>query len=329
MQNKKVLLYGCGQLGSRHLQALATTSGIAAIHVVDVSEASLDLGKKRLDELGDKRVVENVTWSQGPHANAGDGDLCLVATLAKVRGDIVKQACREWGYRRFLVEKVVAQSLEQYNRLLDFTDQNELLVWVNCQLRTFEIYKYIKAQINPDSPITFTRVGGNKGLATNGVHSADLFLHFDGSDKVNLQSDRIDPLLHKSKRGATEFDLSGDLFGYSDKGSSFILSFAAHSDSPAHISVMSSKCKFIVSHAQNWAFECREETGWRWEPIPIKNNMLVSQTTRKIASDILQQDTCELPTLRACLPAHAYIFEALLPHFRKLTGEVINHCPIT
>ena len=48
---KKALLVGCGQLGSRHLQALASLALISNIEVLDPSAESLELGKQRVREL--------------------------------------------------------------------------------------------------------------------------------------------------------------------------------------------------------------------------------------------------------------------------------------
>jgi hypothetical protein len=269
MKGFKTLLIGCGQLGSRHLQAIASLPGIGEVHVVDLNEDRLELGKIRINEIGGVNPEISFHWAQQLDEKLSGGDLCIVATQAFGRCDLVKQVSDTLGYKNFLIEKIVSQSLNEYRDLMDFVKQRNLSVWVNCQLRTFGIYKYIKGRLDPSEPIVFCRVGGNQGLANNGVHTADLFLFYDGSDQIEIVGDRIDPEVHKSKRGSDVYDLSGSLFGCTEKGSDFILSFARESHSPAHISILGPRAKFIVSHRQNWALESYADADWEWQQVHV------------------------------------------------------------
>ena len=65
----RVLIAGCGQLGSRHLQAVATLTGVDSIDVFD------------------------------PRPEA----LCVVATLALGRTALVREIADRLGYRAFLL----------------------------------------------------------------------------------------------------------------------------------------------------------------------------------------------------------------------------------
>ncbi len=59
----RVLIVGCGQLGSRHLQAVASLTSAYCIEVVDPRPEALQLGRDRLHELGVDRLPE-VRWLQ-------------------------------------------------------------------------------------------------------------------------------------------------------------------------------------------------------------------------------------------------------------------------
>lgn len=329
MKRYKVLLIGCGQLGSRHLQAVASLKEVGEICVVDPNAASIGLGKERLKQIPDLNSNIIFSWHQKLNENCLGGDLCVIATQARIRPQVFKKVATEYGYKKFLIEKIVSQSIEEYEDMLSFSEDKEVSTWVNCKARTFGIHKYIKSRLRPSEQITFSAIGGNHGLANNGIHEVDLFVFHDGAVNLYRSGSEIDEVLHSSKRGSQICDLSGSLYGYSDKGSKFMVSFAASHVSPDHITINSPSCRFIVDHFQKFAYESYPESDWVWRKIPINEEWQVSHMTKEFASRILEEDNCELPTLRDCYPAHKFILRELLPHFNRLLNRQDNYCPIT
>lgn len=327
MQGYKLLIVGCGELGSRHLQAVAALSEISEIHIVDPRDESLTLGRERLKEITDINKAIQFFWHRELDYKAIGGDLCIVATQAQGRCALIQQVVRQLGYKNFLIEKITAQSVAEYKDLMRFCETEGVSVWVNCKTRAYGIHQYIKSKLDPREPIIFTRIGGNHGLATNGVHSADLFNFYDGSFQIKSAGARVDQILHTTKRG--QYDLSGCLYGYTDKGSDLAISFSCSHDSPDIISIVSRRGRFIVDHFQQWAQESLPETNWQWQPIPIKENWMVSHLTKAFVIDILLGGRCDLPTLEECFPAHEFILSQLLPHFNKLLKVNNNYCPVT
>ncbi|MDO8505595.1 MAG: hypothetical protein Q7S48_03390 [bacterium] len=327
MTKCKILLIGCGQLGSRHLQAVATLREVGEIHVVDPRPESLELARARLREVSDTNPAIVFQWHTEPMACCAGGDLCIVATQAKDRPVLIKRIAARFSYKKFLIEKIVSQSIGEYQDLMEYVKINSLLVWVHCQTRTYGIHRYVKSCLDPVEPITFTEIGGNFGLACNGIHYADLFLFYDGGHAIHGAGAKIDPVLHSSKRGSEVFDLSGSLYGFSDKGSHFILSYAPQHRNSDVVTVSSSKGKFIIDIIAQSGFEWKEDTGWK--PIPIMESDLVSYTSKRIVADILSGRESGLPTLEECFPAHRYILSELLPHFNLLLGTSNTYCPVT
>ncbi len=327
--SKRILLAGCGQLGSRHLQAMATLADVGEMIVVDPNPAALELGKSRLGQVNDLNPSISYQWLTDLGQAPAQGDLCVVATQAKGRLELIEQICSRLGYRRFLIEKIVTQSMEEYRRLLALAERERLSIWVNCQTRTFSVDQYIKKLLRPQEPILLSDVGGNHGLATYGVHVADLFLFFDGTNDITLSGIHIEPVLHPSKRGTDLFDLSGTITGYSEKGSHLIMSFAGAHQSPDIINLITPHSRFVVDHIHEQAFESHEASGWKWNPIAVEGNWVISQTSRSIVKDILVKGTCGLPTLSECFPSHAFILNALKPAFERLLGSRQESCPVT
>lgn len=329
MAKYKILLVGCGQLGNRHLQAVASLKDIAEIHVVDPNPASIELGKLRLKEISGSNQNIKFYWHDEFHESSARGDLCIVSTQAKGRCALVKQIAGELGFRTFLIEKIVSQSVDEYRDLMSFSEENGLSVWVNCKTRAYAVHKYIKSKLDPNEPFIYSRISGNDGLANNGVHTADLFVFYDDAARINSSGSRIDLVLHPSKRGQENFDLSGTLHGYTEKGSDFTMSFASNHMSPDHISIVSPRGRFIIDHMQKFVFESSPESDWQWKRIPVEENWRVSHMTKSFATDILRKGTCDLPTLAQCYPAHEYILSELLPYFNKLLGKNHEFCPVT
>jgi len=328
MKKYKICIVGCGELGSRHLQAVASLPAISEIHIIDSNLKAFELGKSRLKQISDINQEIKFSWSGKIDQQAAKGDLCIVATQAKGRCQLIKEIFQRLGYRKFLIEKLVAQSLDDYQDLLAFVRANHLLIWVNCKSRAYSAHKHIKSRLDPDEPIVFSIIGGNDGLANNGIHAVDLFSFYTKGQKIHRSATHIDPILHPSKRGPEVFDLSGSLYGYSDKGSVFMLSFASGSSAPTLISIVGSKASFIVDHYKKFAYESHADSNWQWSRIPFEENFLVSNMTKAFAADILQESKCDLPTLEECYPAHEFIFEALASVFKQLLKTDGAYCPV-
>ncbi len=325
----RILLVGCGQLGSRHLQGVSRLADVAEVVVIDTDPAALSLGRARIAEVPDRNESIRYEWLEGLSGVSGEVDLCVVATLSMGRPELIERVAHATGCRIYLTEKVVAQSVAEYERLLGFAASEGLSVWVNCKTRAYGIHGYFKSKIEAGSPIAFSHHGGNHGLGNNGVHSADLFAFYTGCSSIDVRASQVDPILHPSKRGADYFDLSGTLFGVADDSSTYTLSFARTPEACEHIAVLGSGCRFFVDNMQRYALESYAADGWVWRPVPVEEDWLVSSMTTRFASDILSKGRCDLPTLDECYVSHRFILNALLPHFRSLIAEDLEQCPIT
>jgi predicted dehydrogenase len=327
--SSRVLLVGCGELGSRHLQAVATLPEVAEIEVVDPRPEALAAAAARLQEVADRAPTTVVRWYTALDEAGNGGDLCIVATQAAGRCQLVQDIVQQLGYRRFLLEKIVGQSIREIEELLDFGRVWGLEVWVNLKTRAYPIHEHVRRRLGEGEPLLFNAVGGNHGLANNGVHTADLFVFYDGARRIDVGGAAIDPVLHPSKRGKNLFDLSGTLQGVTERGSHFTLSYARDHAQSEVISVGTRRYRCIVDHFHRWAVESDRTTGGSWRSVPFEGNLLVSHMTRAFARDILAAGGCRLPTLEESLPAHRFILGALQPAFRRLLEREVELAPVT
>ncbi len=327
--NRRILIVGCGQLGSRHLQAVATLPEVQEIDVVDPRRDALTVGQQRFEEVTEKNASLKIRWLTSLDEVQRPGDLCVIATQAEGRVPLLQRIATNLGYQSFLVEKIVAQSVPEYQQLLTFSKQKSLKIWVNLKSRAHPSHQRVKAQLLADDPILYSVVGGNHGLANNGVHAADLFVFLEGSQQLQLEAAAIDPELLPSKRGPQLFDLSGTLQGYTPRGSHFTLSFAKDHLSPITFTLTSRTYRAIVDDAQQWFYESTAASGWTWKAVPFQALMTVSHMSRQFVSDIFASGTCQLPTLQEAFPAHHFVLSALQPHFKTLLKTESELCPVT
>ncbi len=325
--NARILIVGCGQLGSRHLQAVASLSQVREVEVVDPRPEALALGRERLAEVPDRIHSTTFRWLSALEDASRGGDLCIVATQAQGRCQLVKESAETFGYKTFLLEKLVAQSIQEMEDLMAFARARELSAWVNCKTRAYPFHRRVKQRLDPGEPIIFSVFGGNQGLANNGIHNVDLFAFFDGADRIVSAGSHIDPMLHRTKRGT--FDLSGTLHGSTEKGSHFTLSYASDHENSECLSVSTRRYRCIVDHQLRWAVEGEAASGWVWRPTPFTGNLAVSQMTKSFVTEILAAGRCELPTLEESLVSHRFILGELQPHFSRLLEREIDLCPVT
>lgn len=323
-----VTLIGCGQLGSRHLQALSTVPEVGGVTVVDPDPEALRVGRECVDEVAERVPDIGYAWVTDLEQAPTDGDLCVVATLSEGRRELVERIAAAGRYEAFLLEKVVTQTVGDYEALVSLAEERRLGMWVNCKTRAYAVHGRIKERLG-GRPVRFVQQGGNHGLGNNGIHTADLFAFYTGAEEIEPVCSRIDPVLHPSKRGERFFDLSGTLHGCTADGSEMVVQFTPRDDFGDHISIFGEGCRFLVDHSQGFAWESYEEDGWRWAPIELGEDWLVSRMTARFARDILAKGRCALPTIAECLPAHRYILGELLPHFRELLDPSLERCPIT
>ena len=332
-KQQTVLLIGCGELGSRHLQALASLpSGIQPsiqIEVLDSRPEALDIGRQRVEELPSAIPVSEINWITSMSEASKDGAMCVIATQASGRCNLLKSVADTLGYKSFLLEKVADQSVSAIEAAVEFCNQRGISAWVNCQTRTVPTYQRLKEKLNTGEPIYFNAMGGQQFLANNGIHTADLFAYFDGSASIDDTHAIIDPVLHPSKRSTDHYDLTGTLSGSTSRGGCITISYGQGDIPWGHFSVASGNYRCVVDHMQRWMMETDADSDWKWNQVPFDGSLFVSETSKKIVSDILGFGSCELPTLEESLVSHRFILNGLLPSFSKLLNKPFDVCPVS
>ncbi|MFH1428687.1 MAG: hypothetical protein ABIH39_02980, partial [Candidatus Margulisiibacteriota bacterium] len=87
----RILLVGCGQLGSRHLQSISVLNEIETIEIAELNPASIQLGRERMEQVADRNKNIEYKWLNELSWASVHGDLCIIATTAGGRGKLIRK----------------------------------------------------------------------------------------------------------------------------------------------------------------------------------------------------------------------------------------------
>lgn len=319
----KILLIGCGELGSRFLQSLLDLKTISKIDIVEPNDNARNVALKRIKDY-DHQI--QINWYNSITSDIKSGDLALITTHADVRYELFNKVIKI-GYKQIILEKVVTQSLSNYIEMLNLTNNSNAKVWVNCKTRAYPIWQYIKSKISSSDKIHFNSIGGNHGLCTNGLHTLDLFVFLTSSTELFCLSENVDKEIHMTKRG--KFDISGDVIFTNLNKSKLILQYnKEHFGMPLDI-ITCKDYRWVIDNASRQAFESSINSNNSLEIIPFEGKLMVSEMTKDFVNDIFNFGHCKLPTLEESFISHKAIFHNYLPIFNKYLNKNDNNCPIT
>jgi len=321
---RSVLIVGCGNIGSRHMQSLVNLPGLLAIHGVEPSGAARRQAEARLAEANPAGDLPELHWYSDLTEEIPVCDLVIEATTAAGRADRIIGLV-EMGQRLFLVEKIVCQSAGEYDQITSVMSEHQAQGWVNTARRYFESYSPVHDFFDNHTPLRFSVVSGNDGLGCNAIHYLDLLLWLTGETDISIDGANLSPELLENRRGSNLVEFGGTLSAQTPNGSFATISFMPFS-SPATVSIAGENGHLLINET--------DETITRLDP-PGEHaptayfNELISQTTGRIVLDILENGKSRLPTLSEAGAVHKELFRVFSDHIEKVTAKRPLLCPIT
>lgn len=320
------LIIGAGQLGSRHLQGLLRLQLEQQIYVLDPSEDSLKIAKERAKEIPNNNIIKYETgWEHLPNKF----DLVIIATGANVRAKVVKKLLESYKVNYLVLEKILFQDLESYENIELLLNQTKTTTWVNLPRRMNKQYQVIKKIVsNSNENITFHNVGGNWGLACNAIHMIDLCAFLTASEVVKIDMDWVDPVIYPSKR-VDNIEFTGSVKGYLKDNSRFLISSldGECSEDTIYISTISHRWIIQEGTAKKIIY-LSKENDFKASISDFRMDYQ-SDLTTKIANDIFELGSCDLPTYKDACNSHIPFIEAFLRKYIEISGIETNSCPIT
>lgn len=323
---RNILLVGAGQLGSRHLQAIALYVESCDIYVVDPKVESLNTAKSRFEEVKGFERHTVIYETEMINLNCNNFDIAIIATNSNIRKEVVKEILDKKEVKYFILEKVLFQSIKDFDEIGKLLIKTNTKAFVNCPRRMFDFYKEVKRDLANKTSIQVEIVGNKWGLACNGIHFVDLFNYVTGNDITSWHNYLDDKYIDSKRSGYKEF--TGSLFGNAVNGNT--LKLTCYNDGIINTSVR------ISTPEKRYLIE--ESIGKAWI-VNIKNSLEInevqfnfryqSQLTNEVINDLITTGTCDLTPFDVSSTLHIPFIQTLLKHYNNYQETQTEVCPIT
>ena len=320
---KNIILVGCGNIGSRHLQALVKLPFTVNIHIIEKSSKSKNLAKLRLNEIKFNKKNHQIFWYDSINQLTNNGDLVIISTLSQGRVDLILNLLKNKN-KKFLIEKPVCQSKKEYENLLNQMKLFKATGWVNTNRRYFESYKKIKHEISNSKFININVISKASGLGTNAIHFLDLFSWLINDSKIKLNGEFLIPKIFSNKRGKEFKEFYGTIVGSGKNNSSITLTFLPANTESIFVTISTDSANYVIDELNHNAIKMgkiNKKFNFKFEH--------ASQLTTKIAMDILEKNTSLLPKLNESYVHHTELFRIFNTHIKKQLKRHVSLCPIT
>ena len=326
MTKKHVLLVGAGQLGSRHLQAMASCKTNIDVSVVDPSMDALWTAQERLQEVKLSSSIGKISFLQRISDVESDIDCCIIATNAQQRLTVLKELLEHHCVDNIIFEKVLFQSGGQIDEASAMLTKHGIKAWVNCGRRIQSIYRELQLLLQHEGAIDIEVVGNNWDMACNGIHLIDLWAYLSGDDTYSLNSEALSPDIQESKRAGYK-EVSGTLSGFG-RTSKFTLNCTKeNSDLSLNILIKTPNYKIEIDEVNG---KCNIENivAKTTETIEI-SFLFQSQISNIFIDEILNSQGCILTPFAESALLHKPFLETLLTFINENGSEKFKVCPIT
>ena len=324
----QIAIIGAGQIGSRHLQALNLIDRDIAVSVFDPNNRSLRIARKRFEELPVNSSVRLVSYSETLDSLNHDIDVAIIATNAYVRRRVIEQVLEKVRVRFFILEKVVFQSVTDFEHIIELLEDKTSKAWVNCSYRRmYPSYQEMLKYFHAGEQIFFNIWGGGWGLACNSIHMLDLFSYFTGQTSIRLDGSSLDESIQNSKRKGF-IEMTGILRGVTDNGSEISLLDYQGTVAPYAIQIFSRTSNFIIFESEKKAIKALKTENWKRKEVPF-SILYQSQLTHLAVQQILDTGDCVLASLEESFCLHKPMLKTFINHLENVTGKKYNKCPIT
>lgn len=312
-------IIGAGQLGSRHLQGLKTSSLDMNIWVLDSSEESLKIAQERYEQV--KPVsVKSIYYANNLNKLPNNLDFVVIATGSKPRASIIRALLDHSTVKNLILEKVLFPTIEDYDNIAALLQSKNVNCWVNCPRRMFGYWNFVKERINPNEEITMVQEGVNWGLCCNALHYIDIFLYITGEKTCTIDTSGLIPQMIESKRsGYIEFN--GTLKVKTTKGCELTLISHPIGDANSCIEIKNGMQYFgiyepkqiMVVNGRNISFH-----------LPYQ-----SELTGLLADIVLKTGFCPLCTFEQSSAYHKTFIKVLLDYYNEVNNTNNTLLPIT
>ncbi len=318
---KNIAVIGVGNLGARHFQSILNCEEEVSVYLVDNLQVSLEKACSLIEETNTKKVTTLQNISDLPI----ELEVVVIATSSNVRAKIIKELVLNGHViKYFVLEKVLFQSVNEYEEIGSLLKEKNIKTYVNCGRRMFTGYNQLKQKLENDPIKNVVVTGGSWGLGCNSIHMVDLIAYLCGDSKnLLIKSSLLDEEVIDSKRdGFIEF--TGILVGNLN-GVDFTVTCNKNTNEAVRIYIFTEKSVITIIEAENSINIISGDSLEKFE-IGIK---FQSQASGPLVDLLIKSGTCNLTEFDESCELHIPILNAFLEHLQRQGKGGDGVCKIT
>ena len=319
-----ILVIGCGQVGSRHIQSLASAKFGVVIYALDNSDESLQKAKIIFNKVENKHKYTKLIIVKKLVDILTNIDMAIVASNSNVRAQLILSVLDKFTPKHIILEKVLFNKIADYKKFEEIFNKINTKVWVN-QYMGYE-FSFLSKHFNSNDNFHM-KVSGNWGLCCNSVHYIEIFHHLCGRIPINLKSYSFETEYKKSKRDGY-FELFGTIDIVSSKSQRLTLECSPEKpELVKNIEIMTDSKKLI----DTWVDEYHNcnfiDSGVTLTERHYSRRQ--SERTLDLVVSLKDYDSCSLPSYQQSSFHHLLILEQFRNKFFDLGIDATDEIPIT
>ena len=319
-----ILIYGCGNIGSRHVQGAIQVNKKTNIYIYDISKKSIKLCKQRLSLVKKNKKVNLISFIDD-FKRINKFHLIILSTTSKKRYEIIKKLIKKIQFKYIVIEKIPFQNLKEFKKTVNLLKKYKIKAWVNCPNRCFKSYRNLKENLLSRDIISMKVDGGNWGFASNFIHYLDLFSFLSESLSIKKIDHNFSKLYKSKRKNFIEFD--GYILLKSKNNDLLFVNENKKSNSPITIEISTINFKIIIFENLSKAILFRKQNNWKEEIIDFDIEKQ-SYLTRYIIEDILNKYECQLIKLENSYILNELMLNIFLNHYKNYNKKAL-FIPIT
>jgi len=318
-----------GQIGSRHLQALALLDRPSTVYAIDPSQMSLDTARQRFDAAAEEGTSTQVVYSTTTRTLPERLDVVIVATSADVRRRVVEELLATRSVRNLILEKILFQSVDDLRAVNALLSKHGVMCWVNCPMRMVPFYRSLRSELADAGAgsLRFSVSGSLVGIGCNTIHYLDLVAFLSGQSLYKLDGSRLDPGVVPSKREGF-IELTGTIQGVGADGTEFSLTSLPRGRAPLIINIVCDALHCIIREEERRCWIARGSQGWEWTDMTFEMRYQ-SEITQLTVQSILDSGDCELTSYDESSLLHSALLDVFANHARTFDSDSAGVCRIT
>lgn len=240
----KILIIGLGNLGKRHLSSILNSKLKMNVFCYDIKINALE-DFEWTNTYGNKTLKTISSF-----AEVGEEiDFALFAMTSSGRRDVFDELINSTTVRNILFEKVLFQTVEDYEHVQKELTRLGIKAWVNCARRQMDSYQQLKKELEAAKEMYIQVCGSEWGMACNSIHEIDIIEFLSGGKETHIENLNLLPQVYDSKRAGYK-EVYGTISGKSGKCKNFSISCLHGSDVPDVMTILTDVGQYIIIESQ-------------------------------------------------------------------------------